>query len=167
MDTFFEQIVKIKADGKYFIKVAAIWILAVALCVFIFPLLGTFSVLACFGIIYLAYRLSSQLNIEYEYIITNGILDIDKIINKSSRKRELSIDLSKTTRIEKFSQSLISNVDKQKRVVACDEGDPNAYLLVCEREGKGTYYLVFAPDQKMQSAIVKFVPKFISNSAFK
>lgn len=167
MDTFFEQIVKIKANGKYFLSIAAIWILALALCVLVFPLLGTFSVIACFGIIYLAYRLSSQLNIEYEYIITNGVLDIDKIINKSSRKRELSLSLDKTTRIEKFNFNLISNVDKQKKVIACNEKDPDAYLLVCERDGKGTYYLVFAPDEKMKSAIVKFVPKFIANSAFK
>ena len=47
-----------------------------------------------------------------------------------------------------------------------EDGD-DAYLLVAEKEGKGSSYLVFAPDERLRSSIVKFVPKFIANSAFK
>lgn len=39
--------------------------------------------------------------------------------------------------------------------------------MVSSTEGKGTSYLIFAPDERVRGAIVKFVPKFIANSAFK
>ena len=52
-------------------------------------------------------------------------------------------------------------------VIACNTDEEGAYLLVAEREGKGNVELVFTPDERIQSAVKKFVPKYISNSAFK
>ena len=94
-------------------------------------------------------------------------MDVDKIINKSSRKRITSVELSGVSRIEKFNPHLISNIDKQKLVIACNPDDPDAYFMVCEREGKGAINIVFAPEERLKGAVVKFVPKFIANSAFK
>ncbi|MFQ8953634.1 MAG: DUF6106 family protein [Oscillospiraceae bacterium] len=104
---------------------------------------------------------------EYEYIVTNGTMDIDKIINKSSRKRILSFELATVSRIEKFNPAQLSGVNAKELFITCNQDDPGAYLMVSATEGKGTSYLVFAPDERVRSAIVKFVPKFISNSAFK
>ncbi len=94
-------------------------------------------------------------------------MDIDKIINKSSRKRILSFELATVSRIEKFNPAQISSVNAKELFITCNADDPAAYLMVSSTEGKGTSYLVFAPDERVRSAIVKFVPKFISNSAFK
>lgn len=173
MDTFFEQIVPIRKTGKTLLGVIGIWGLAIFITVFLFlfgRILGAFSSLApiiILAALYGAFKLTGNFNIEYEYIITNGSMDIDKIINKSSRKRMASIELSGVSRLEKFNANLISNIDKQKLVVACNTDDPDAYLMVCEREGKGALTIVFAPDERLRGAIVKFVPKFIANSAFK
>ena len=52
-------------------------------------------------------------------------------------------------------------------VFACDQNDENAYFMVAEKEGKGASYLVFSPDDRIKEAAVKFIPKFIANSAFK
>ena len=169
MDTFFEQIVSIKKDGKSLVAVlgiltAAILISAAAI-VFGFRFLGALTVLVVFGIGFGAYKLLSLFNVEYEYIITNGSLDIDKIINRSSRKRMLTFDLGKVTRIEKYKPALLNSVNSKEVVIACNAGD-DAYLIVAEG-GKSNYYLVFAPDERLKGAIVKFVPKYIANSAFK
>ncbi len=171
MDTFFEQLVAIRKSGKDIALFVLIWftaiILTLALLIFRIPFIAFFSPILICGLLFGAYKLSAMLNIEYEYIVTNGILDVDKIINKSSRKRYLSIDLAKVSRIEKYNPSLIVNVDKKDVTIACNPDAENAYLIVADKQKGGANYIVLTPDEKMQTAIAKFVPKFVSNSAFK
>ncbi|MBQ4119415.1 MAG: hypothetical protein IJD45_03400 [Clostridia bacterium] len=169
MDTFFEQIVSIRKSGKKIAAVIAIWLLAVLLCGMVFLLsgiLGGLMFLLIAGILYGAYKLSGTLNVEYEYIITNGTMDVDKIVNKQSRQRILSFDISKTTRMESYNDGLLAGADSKNIVIACNRTDPNAYLLVYEKNGK-QMNLVFSPNEKMQSVVAKYLPKFISNSLFK
>ena len=168
MDTFFEQIIPMRKSGKAIAGVIGIWFLAFILTaiLLLFPILGSLNLLVIAGIIFGAFKLSTLFNVEYEYIITNGTLDVDKITNRSSRKRVLSLELPQTSRLEKFNPHMLQTINAKQVVIACNSGD-DAYLLVSEKEGKGASYLVFAPDERLRSAIVKFVPKFIANSAFK
>lgn len=170
MDTFFEQITAVKKSGKDIAAITGIWLLAFIICfllVLFMGYLGSFSFLLIAGALFGAFKLSCRFNVEYEYIVTNGTMDIDKIINKSSRKRVLSFELATISRLEKFNQGLLSSVNSKEIVTACNLNDPEAYLMVSSTEGKGTSYLIFAPDERVRGAIVKFVPKFIANSAFK
>ena len=159
-----------KKNGKALAAIIGIWLAAFLVCfvlIMFMGVLGTFSLLLAAGVLFGAYKLSVRFNVEYEYIVTNGTMDIDKIINKSSRKRILSFELATVSRIEKFNPAQISSVNAKELFITCNADDPAAYLMVSSTEGKGTSYLVFAPDERVRSAIVKFVPKFISNSAFK
>ena len=170
MDTFFEQIIAVKKNGKAVAAIIGIWLAAFIVCfllIMFMPFLGTFSLLLAAGALFGAYKLCTRFNLEYEYIVTNGTMDIDKIINKSSRKRILSFELATVSRIEKFNPAQLSGVNAKELFITCNQDDPGAYLMVSATEGNGTSYLVFAPDERVRSAIVKFVPKFISNSAFK
>ena len=170
MDTFFEQIVTIKKSGKVTIIAAAVWLFAFFIAAFIFVsgiLSGPLAAIIIIGIGYGAWWLTSKLNIEYEYIVTNGSMDIDKIINKSSRVRVSSFELSRVERIEKYNPNLLQSVSKENIVFACNQGDENAYLMVASREDTKVNYVVFSPNEKVKNAIIKFVPKFIANSAFK
>lgn len=170
MDTFFEQIIPVKKNGKAAAAIIGIWLAAFIVCfllIMFMPFLGTFSLLLAAGALFGAYKLCTRFNLEYEYIVTNGTMDIDKIINKSSRKRILSFELATVSRIEKFNPAQLSGVNAKELFITCNQDGPGAYLMVSATEGKGTSYLVFAPDERVRSAIVKFVPKFISNSAFK
>jgi hypothetical protein len=86
-DVFKEQIVKRKPTAMTTVYKAGL-VAAVILVFFVGNLyLGgwglTLALVAGFG----AYMLMNRLNIEYEYIFTNGELDIDAIYNKSRRKR--------------------------------------------------------------------------------
>lgn len=170
MDTFFEQITAVKKSGKDIAAITGIWLLAFIICFLLVLLIGylqSFSFLLIAGALFGAFKLSCRFNVEYEYIVTNGTMDIDKIINKSSRKRVLSFELATVSRLEKFNQGLLSSVNSKEIVTACNLNDPESYLMVSSTEGKGTSYLIFAPDERVRGAIVKFVPKFIANSAFK
>jgi hypothetical protein len=170
MDTFFEQIVRIKKTGKTIAAFIGIWLLALIVCglaILFSGYLRSIFIFLIAGAIFGAFKLSGQLNIEYEYIVTNTSLDVDKIVNKSSRQRILSIEIPTVSRLEKYTPAIVNNIDAKKLVFACDKDAENAYLLVCDKEGKGAEYLIFAPNEKMQSAIVKSLPKFVALSAFK
>lgn len=164
MDTFFEQIVVIKKTAKDMILLALIWILALGVSVFAFLALSGIGVLIMAGCIYGAFRLSNFFFNEYEYIVTNGIMDVDRIIAKSTRRREASFDLSKVDRLEKYNPNMKIEGNFKKQIFACNKDDENAYLLVADG---GKICIVFSPDERIKSAIVKFVPRFLSNSAFK
>lgn len=170
MDTFFEQIIAVKKTGKEIAALIGIWLAAVLLCFLLFMFsgyLGVFFVLLAAGVIYGAFKLSCLLNVEYEYIVTNGTMDIDKITNKSSRKRVLSLELQTVSRIERYKPALLNSANSKDVIIACNADDAGAYLMVASAEGKGAKYLVFAPDERLRGAIVKFVPVFVANSAFK
>jgi ABC-type transport system involved in multi-copper enzyme maturation permease subunit len=171
MDTFFEQIVSIKKSGKALIIGISVWIFALFIIAFLLlfasSLVGGFAPFLVIGVGYGAWWLTSKLNIEYEYIVTNGEMDIDKIINKSARQRVSSFKIANVERIEKYNPNLLTNVNRQNVVFACNQGDPNAYLLVASREDTKVNYIVFAPNEKVREGIKKSLPKFIANSAFK
>ena len=170
MDTFFEQIIAVKKTGKEIAAITGIWLLAFILCfllVMFMAYIGSLAFLLIAGILFGAFKLCGRFNIEYEYIVTNGTMDIDKIISKSSRKRMLSFELSAVSSIEKYKPALLANANQKDVLTACNTTDPNAYIMAFSAEGKGTKHLVFAPDERVKGAIIKFVPKFIANSAFK
>ena len=161
MDTFVEQIVAIKKDGKvwfgyFLISLLAIILMVAALMIFGVYLFIVLSALICYG----AFKLYSMFNIEYEYIITNSTMDIDKIIAKSSRKRSVSFDLTAVQRIEKFTGKVPSDIAKNC-FFACNEKDENAYILYYKQEGKPLKAFVFAPNEKLKNAMKNFLPKHI------
>ena len=91
MDVFVEYLVKKKNGGKELL----LQILTVigALLVFvlmmvlggIFPVVSMVTTLLAFGALYGGYLLIISMNVEYEYIVTNGEMDVDKIIARRRR----------------------------------------------------------------------------------
>lgn len=171
MDTFFEQILPIRKTGKTVAAVCGIWLLAGVLVtvfsIFIFSYFSSIALLLIAGVIFGAYKWSSRFNLEYEYILTNGTVDIDRIMSKKTRRRIISFELSNVTLLEKYNPNAKDTANYTAKVIACNADDPDAYKMVVAREGKGNALIVFAPDERMRSGMVKFLPRFIANSAFK
>lgn len=169
MDTFFEQIVPVKKTGKSWLAVVGIWLAAIVLsaAVFLYLGLGSIQLLIIALAFYFAYKFSGKFNIEYEYIITNGIFDVDKIMSKSSRKRLLSFNLSDVESAEKYNPNKQDTRKYTTNLMACNKTDPNAYVLIASSEGKGSVKVVLSPEGRMKEAMKKFMPKFVANSAFK
>lgn len=87
---FNEKIIKRRKstlDMVYTVVLYAAALLASFMAIMLIP---SFSMIIVAGLFYLAYFLSSKRNIEYEYAVTNGDLDIDMIINQKKRKRVFS-----------------------------------------------------------------------------
>lgn len=160
MDTFFEQLVTIKKTGKTWATYILIALTAIIIMTAAFMFLPTISIVVAALTLYGAYKLYSMLSVEYEYIITNSTMDIDKIVAKSSRKRVMSFELTAVERIEKYRKELPEDVIKNA-LFACNGNEDNAIVLIIHPEGKGKQSVVVAPDERMQEAMKKFLPKFV------
>ena len=167
MDIFYEQIISVKKTAQ-----------KKALCGIIYALAAVISALAVFGAVkymmfmflfvvliafvwFLAFKLISNFNIEYEYIITNGDLDVDVIINKSRRKRIATVQCKNIESVKKFDFSA-----KTADLICCCNEDDEAYLITARGVSGKVIKLVIAPNDKIKEGITKFLSRIISKDAF-
>ncbi len=163
MDTFFEQIVSMKRTGAQIACVVGIVLAAIMLLygAFILVMIGLAPIgflLAC-GICWASYKLIMRSSIEYEYIFTNGDLDVDKIIAKSSRKRMVSISCSKVERYGKYNPAARVSDSVKKVYIFCNPSDENAKFLIAPNKKEGMVMMVFSPDERVRGAIEKAIPR--------
>ena len=167
MDLFSEYIVKKKKDGKDILKIAGIVIAAIILVLFSFalvaiPLLSSFAVLVTAGVVYGAYYLITNLNVEYEYIVTNGELDVDTILNRRKRKRIITVHSKTFELVAPVGSSEYKGEENGNftRVIDASSGRDNAkaYFAIFSKDGQ-RIKLIFEPTQKMLDAFKTFVPR--------
>ncbi len=95
MDTYAEYIIKKKKRAAdYALIVLAVFagaVLSLAALLVNAMILGLGWIAIAF-VWYGVYVLINSRNLEYEYIVTNGELDVDKIIAKNGRKRIITVD---------------------------------------------------------------------------
>ena len=97
MDTFVEQLVvkpMTPADqAKKFGLIAATGILCLGLAYLSVMVMPLILLVVC-AVAYGGYFLVTGMNVEYEYSVTNGELDVDKIIAKRKRKHMLTVRIA-------------------------------------------------------------------------
>lgn len=171
MDNFLEYLMKKKpTQSESFLKVV---IVAVAVFVtwFIFnlllaiPQLSTFSLLGAVLIVYGAYVLLRNLDIEYEYIFTNGELDIDVIKGKRVRKRLISVNSKELELMAREDDSVFGAEFKSESIVRTYDAvyDKNAgeiYCIIFDNEGVRSK-IDFQPPKALLEAMAKYNPRAI------
>ena len=113
MDRFSEQLIEKTPDGKDKLKRALIIIgeivllALLALICFIIPTVLMVCVAVAMGSFFLFKLLMENTMYEYEYIVTNDDLDIDKIVGRRTRKRLITISLRSVKEMGQYGLSLI------------------------------------------------------------
>ena len=167
MDSFNEQLVKIKKSGLVQFCQIFIWAFAIlisAACLS-FIKYTPLVILVAAAIIYGAYRLNGLLNIEFEYILTNGTVDIDKITNKSSRKRIVSFECNAVESVKKTDKSFKKRTDIKSYMLTDDLN--NAYVFEVSTKTTGRCEIVFSPNEKFIDSLKLYIPRSVSNSVWK
>ena len=163
MDTYFEQIIKVRRKPAEIAMTLGIIIAAIVVILlarlFVMPLFPPFGLILILGACFGAYKLISMTSIEYEYIFTNGDLDIDKSIAKSSRKRVVSIKCSSIERWGKYTPAVRPSTSVKKTYFLCDRDDPNAVYFVAPHKTEGLVMVIFAPDERIKGVVEKTVPR--------
>ena len=162
-DVYKEQIVKKKPTTKdMLIRVGVI--VAVVLLFFIvgsIQFLQAFLIFIMAAVIFAAFFLFSYLKVEYEYILTNGVLDIDAIYNKSRRKRLFSGDLREIEVMahleDKMHTGDFKSAQETKDYTSGVHGK-NTYAFLTRYKGKNTKVII-EPNEAMMQALGAVIPK--------
>lgn len=165
MDTFIEKLViKRKTFSDNLISagiiLATLMLVMLSLTIQILQQLGV-GLLFAAGFAYLGFRLITSRNVEYEYIVTNGDLDIDKIISKRKRKRIFSasckeFEIVSPVKSNSFSQSVQSIKNRIDASSSIDS--PQAYFITLNYKGEKTV-VIFEPDERMLKNFKIFIPR--------
>ena len=161
-DIFKEQIIKRNPTSKDSLKKIGIVlaILVLNMAIMITPV-GNFVFVTLGLSIFAAYHIMGFFNVEYEYVLTNGELDIDIIYNKARRKRLFSTQLGK---VEVFAHYENANFTGQfnsaqdtKDFTSGNRGG-NTYAFLIQLKTRKTQVLI-EPDEKMLKALSGAIPR--------
>ena len=177
MDIFCEQIVKKKKNTAEKLTVGLIWLGGWVLCMlliflglYIFPGYFMLALLAAGFVVYFSMKLAFKLNLEYEYCVTNGLLDVDKIINRSDRKRLLSVEVNTFDRFEEFNPQKPENDPKRfdlvVNAVADPDGEDAIYAATIRHPVKGRILLMFQPNEKVLDTVKQALPRTLQTRRF-
>ncbi len=168
MDIFVEQIVKKPVAGKDLalkILIGAGTAVLAAACIFVFLFIIPFAglgLLILFGICYGGYVLLTNLDCEYEYIVTNGDIDVDKIIAKRKRVRLITAKAPAFEAFGEYTDSVPPAAEGATVVNAVglneSEADTKTYYADFKHAAAGEVRLIFTPEQKVVEAIMPFLP---------
>lgn len=160
MDTFVEQIVRKTKSAKEYgiiaLTVLAALILTAALILFMPPL---FVLVIAIG--YGAYWLISSQNIEFEYSVTNGDIDIDQIIARRKRKRIVSVSGGKIEAMSPYVPAEFANRQFDRRVVAAPSEQTATWCFSYRSKKNGHTLVVFEPDDRVLAALKEGLPKLV------
>lgn len=171
MDRFSEQITGKVPDGKdMFLRgliIAGVLLIA-GVMVFLCMLTQFMAFMPCIalllGAIFLAKFLFEGTMTEYEYIVTNDDLDIDKIIGKRKRKRLVTVDLKSVTEMGLYTNN---ELKADVTVMAHDNTGEDLWYIVCNSPKYGVLAVLFNPDARTRENMIggfepKLKAKFLS-----
>jgi hypothetical protein len=142
MDKFHEQLLRTKKSPKYKLLGAAMYFsIFGAFLFFVTARLVTLIIAVIFAAGAFALRiLRDRQYKEYEYIFTNGNLQIDVIFNKRKRKTLYDVDVKN---FENFGKSSEINVAKGVKIVDCYPWDEKGeqYVILLSENGKQAVYI--------------------------
>lgn len=159
MEEFCENLVVIRKNAGKTMLMFLVWIAAfliIGISVMFIAVLQAASFIISLGAIAGAVYISKFFSIEYETIITNGDIDIDSIISRSSRKRVLSFKCADIEGVKKFNPNEKSADDGKKRYMFCNRDDSDAYVLTVNHKSKGTVYITMVVNAKMKAQMKPF-----------
>lgn len=167
MDNYKEQLVKKGKDPSDTLKrllVTVAGILTATILVFLsLQFLGNIFVGLIFAAVVLwgTYYILGGFYTEYEYIFTNGEMDVDKIMGQRKRKRLITVNIKSSTAFGK--EKTAANTDITLVDASCRESDDNYYIDFHHRE-LGSTRLIFTPNEDILELVEKFIPRTASRT---
>ncbi len=173
MDIFCEYIVKKKKEAVDYLLIAGIVVGAVILSMVLFMLTLMFSkYLSGIGLVLIfllwwgAWMLIQGRNIEYEYILTNNELDIDKIIARRGRKRLCTVNFREIEQCASISDPDFAYVYRNSegravRNYAGDITEDRVYFVDYSKESE-RIRVIFQPSTRILEGLKKSNPRLVA-----
>jgi len=166
-DIYTEFIVRRTGDGGVLVKKALIilGVIVVPLVVIFIQALTFIAPAIALLAIWFGYKLFRMQDVENEYIVTNGEMDIDKIMGRMNRKRVLTVDARKfevfapmdeAHRADYTSHSIAQTYD-----VSASKNSPDRWFALFEDSGGKRTLLIIEYSQKVVAALTPFLPRHL------
>lgn len=162
MDSYIEYMVKrAKRPLDYVLVLGILFVgFVIAYLSTFLLILPTLMLLIIVGAIYFVIKMLGRINTEYEYLIVNYEMDIDRIFGGKSRKRIETVNLR---RIDAFGfldstegQKCLKN-SSYKKVDACAD-KKNGGAFITYNKNSVNYMLLFTPNEEMIEYIKRVNP---------
>lgn len=162
MDTFVEQIIYRKKTKTQVALAALIMALTSILVVMLFLFLRSLAFVLMLPLGWLMWWLLSGMNIEYEYCITNGDIDVDRIVARRKRERVVSVALKKVESAGRYEPEKWQGRQVDRLVFAApSEKEEGLYYFSYRSKKRGYTLVVFQPNERVMEAFVKSLPRLI------
>ena len=173
MDTFMEYMIKAKKTRaqiarQILISFISTLVLILATLIFLvvaikFPAILTIWPMLMAVVIFFAYKLIIAYDVEYEYILTNGELDVDKITNRKKRKRLITVHAKTFTAFYVADKKDFSDKEKEFSRVIDATVHSSSHTDYCAEFFKNgqKIKLIFNPTQKMIDIFKVFAPRVV------
>ena len=158
MDSFFEQIVQKKKTAVSWLIIAAVLLAAVALIAFVW-IFGILAVISTAGILYGAWWLITTQNVEFEYCVTNGDIDVDKIVARRKRVRLVSVAGRKVRALAPYDPQKPLGKFQRTVIVAPSLQEEGLWYFTYHSKKNGDTLVVFMPDERVLAALYEGLPK--------
>lgn len=156
-DFYAEYLVPKKSTGADTAKKIGIGILTAFVASFFFVAFPFVGILMAALVFYGGYFLITGVDVEYEYIITNGDMDIDKVIGKRKRKRLITAPIGTFTAFGKLSEA--PEAADGTTTVLASGGTGEEYYCDFVHKSAGNVRIIFTPSEKIIEGIGIFIPR--------
>ncbi len=160
MDSFFEQIVKMKKGFAQWAVIVSTILIALALVVLAWWL-GILPIIVTVGIVYGAWWLITAQNVEYEYCVTNGDIDVDKIVARRKRVRLVSVAGRKIRALAPYDPQKPLGKFQRTVLVAPSIQEEGLWYFTYHSKKNGDTLVVFMPDERVLGALYDGLPKLV------
>lgn len=164
MDNFCEQILKKKKGALEWAIIVGTLLLALALAFLAFLFSGLIPgmfIIVLAGIAYGAWWLITTQNVEFEYCVTNGDIDVDQITARRKRKRLVSVAGRKIQSLQPYDPAAPLG-QYQRRVMAAESlNEDGLWCFTYHSKKNGNTFVVFHPDMRVLKALYGGLPKLV------
>lgn len=165
MDEIFnEKLVKKLPDTRDAIYKGLIMIAAIAIMTASIMYAGIMCILVILAVFAGYYFLNKQFEVEFEYILTNDELDVDKIIARERRKSLLSVNIRTFEILAPVNQTYQSEFNDptiERRIDASSSSKSEKRWFAVFRDGEKKTLLIFEPGKKMREGMRHMIPRII------
>lgn len=158
MDVFVEQLVKERQGKREFLAIFGLTLAALLILAATILFMTSLAPLVLVAVAYGWWWCVKMMATEYEYSVTNGDIDIDRIRGRSKRLRLVSVRGDKIESLAPCKER--APLGKFDRVVRCTtrQSDKALWRFTYHSKKNGHTVVVFEPDDRVLHALVEGLP---------
>lgn len=163
MDRYYEQLTSAYRSKLYDMYGFLMIVMAVIFVLFIFNSLFPVAIIAG-GLGVLFFFLRQKEYVEYEYVFTNGDVDIDIIMAAKKRKRLVSFDIKSVIAMAPVGSYSLDGAPKGKKLIAYPKNNKEKVFITIVNKDNAVIEVHFTPNEEFVNLCFRTNPQNIKKT---